>query len=153
MDTAEVLLKITSEVFSIPDIKSNRRQIKYIQARALIYRLLRNNLYMTFQSIGNVFEKNHATVMHAYNEFPYMLKHDPTLEEKYSIIKKLWLGEETEFTDKKDIEYYKKQNKILLNQNILLNSRVTLLELTINKLENKPNEDHNCNLGKDSTNG
>ena len=153
MDTAEVLLKITSEVFSIPDIKSNRRQIKYIQARALMYRLLRNTLYMTYQKIGKLFEKNHATVLHAYNEFPYMLKHDPSLDEKYTLIKRLWLGDDNIVTEKKGIEYYKKQNKILVNQNILLNSRVTLLELAINKLENKPNEDHNCNLGKDSTNG
>jgi len=82
-----------------------------------------------------------------------MLKHDPSLDEKYTLIKRLWLGDDNIVTEKKGIEYYKKQNKILVNQNILLNSRVTLLELTIQKLENKPNEDHNCNLGKDSTNG
>ena len=153
MDKAELLLQITGEVFSIPDIKSNRRQIKYIQARALMYRLLRNTLYMTYQKIGKLFKKNHATVLHAYNEFPYMFKHAPSLDEKYTLIKRLWLGDDNIVTEKKGIEYYKKQNKILVNQNILLNSRVTLLELTIQKLENKPNEDHNCNLGKDSTNG
>ena len=70
MKAVDNLLQITSEVFLLSDILSNSRKIQYIEARSIIYVLLRDHLHLTFQKIANIFDKNHATVLHAYNQFP-----------------------------------------------------------------------------------
>ena len=37
---------------------------------------------MTYQQIAKVFNKNHATVLHALKEWPYMVKYNSQLDAK-----------------------------------------------------------------------
>ncbi len=119
MKAVDNLLQITSEVFLLSDILSNSRKIQYIEARSIIYVLLRDHLHLTFQKIANIFNKNHATVLHAYNQYPYLEKHNPSLKNKFEVIQKLWIGC-TQKSSKSIPEKYQKQLKSLREQNNFL---------------------------------
>tara|TARA_R100001440_G_scaffold26488_4_gene43234 strand:- start:36002 stop:36619 length:618 start_codon:yes stop_codon:yes gene_type:complete len=130
-------------VFLLSNIKSNSRKLKYIEARSVIYVLLRDHLYFTFARIGQIFGKNHATVLHAYNQYPYLEKHNPSLKNKYEVIQKLWLGFSHK-SSKSIPENYQKQIKSLREQNNLLKLSHNILLKKI-KLMVWANEDvHEC---------
>ena len=83
------LLVEASKTFQI-DIHLNSRKEEYILARAVCYSILRDCLNMTYQQIAKVFNKNHATVIHAYNELPYMIKYNKSLADKKVELLKNW---------------------------------------------------------------
>ena len=64
------------------DLLSNSRKEEYIEGRAIVYYILRHKLGMTYQQIAKVFNKNHATVLHALKEWPYMVKYNSQLDAK-----------------------------------------------------------------------
>ncbi len=114
---------------SLPNIKSNSRKIQYIEARSIIYVLLRDHLHLTFQKIANIFNKNHATVMHSYNQYPYLEKHNIDLVEKRKTISMLWLGEKY-ISSNNITDYYHKPIKSLQEQN-------NFLKLSTDKIKQK----------------
>jgi len=75
MNTVKIdrLKTIANKVFDV-DVVSKNRQTDCIEARATCYSIMREELHMTFADIAKHFNKNHATVLHAVNEFPYMIK-------------------------------------------------------------------------------
>ena len=75
---AEHLIEIINKAFCC-DIKKKCRQTKYVNARALAYVLLRKILNLSYEQIGFVFNRNHATVMHGVKEWPYMVKFNKDL--------------------------------------------------------------------------
>ena len=56
------------------DLGLKCRQTIYIEARALYYYLCRNLGRYSLNKIAQSLDKNHATVMHALAELPYMRK-------------------------------------------------------------------------------
>tara|TARA_R100000329_G_scaffold148399_1_gene137194 strand:- start:1958 stop:2491 length:534 start_codon:yes stop_codon:yes gene_type:complete len=78
---------------------------------------MRDILFYTFQQIGRIFNKTHATILHSYNQYPYMLKYKPELKDKYNYILKEWMGEEYNSSDTLPInlqlESLEEQNKFL----------------------------------------
>lgn len=117
MKKTDRLLRIAAEVFSLSDIKSSCRKEDYVEARAITYVLMRDILFYTFQQIGRIFNKTHATILHSYNQYPYMLKYKPELKDKYNLILKEWMGEEQISSDNLPInlqlESLEEQNKFL----------------------------------------
>lgn len=117
MKKTDRLLRITEEAFSLSDIKSSCRKEDYVEARAITYVLMRDILFYTFQQIGRIFNKTHATILHSYNQYPYMLKYKPELKDKYNYILKEWMGEEYNCSDTLPInlqlESLEEQNKFL----------------------------------------
>lgn len=93
LDQARYLIEIVSNEFGC-DITDNCRKEHYIAARAMCFFLLRKFLHLTYQQIGFVFNKNHATVLHAVNEWPYMVKYNADLELIYSKVFNIWTGKE-----------------------------------------------------------
>ena len=125
------LLVEASKTFQI-DIHVNSRKEEYILARAVCYSILRDCLNMTYQQIAKVFNKNHATVIHAYNELPYMIKYNKSLAEKKVELLKNW-------GDKYHIKRYTKRSeqiKDLQDRIFLLNLEVKLLTQQVKRLEN-----------------
>ena len=126
------LIQITSEVFEIEDIYSTSRQTHFVFARAIIFYLMRNNLFMTYVKIAKVFNKNHATIMHAVKQLPYMLKYDQDLQQKYNNIKLMWLENESH-------NFISKENSLknLTDRNNLLNLMVEEYKSHTQLLNNK----------------
>ena len=116
------LLLTASKIFKL-DIQSNSRLLKHIQARAVVYSIMRDTLLMTYSNIAKVFNKNHATVLHAINELPYMIKQDPEL--KYKKI---------ELLDKWGLEFTKSNNESRRKKIKSLHDRIFLCNLEMQLL-------------------
>ena len=124
------LLVEASKTFQI-DIHLNSRKEEYILARAVCYSILRDCLNMTYQQIAKVFNKNHATVIHAYNELPYMIKYNKSLADKKVELLKNW-------GDKYHIKSYTKRSeqiKDLQDRIFLLNLESRLLQKQLDTLQ------------------
>jgi uncharacterized protein YdaL len=63
------------------------RDRDFIEARAIYYKLLRKYTNMTYTKIGRSVSKNHATILHACNNFDWWLKQDEGLLNVYTKVK------------------------------------------------------------------
>lgn len=122
----ESVLKVTGI-----DVKTKTKKRSVVEARAIAYNILRENLKLSYQQIGTFFNKNHATVIHSLNELPYMVKFNKQLENIYLDILLDWMGGDKKifFNDPK-IEC-----EFLRNQNMLLNLEIKRLKQRLSKYE------------------
>jgi len=123
------LLLTASKYFKI-DIHNKSRKEDHIQARAIVYSIMRECLNMTYKDIGKVFNKNHATILHATNELPYMIKYTKGLGDKRLELLELWgstYGAYTVLERAEKVKYL--QDKIFL-----LNLEAKLLTKQLNEL-------------------
>jgi hypothetical protein len=119
LEKVKAIKKLISSHYEI-DIESKTKAYNYVKARAMAYTLMREKCLMSYTSIGMAFKKNHATILHAVKEFPFMRKWDKELDRDYKDILVLWEGESGEYEDIKPLQL-KKQLKYLDEQNKLLN--------------------------------
>ena len=132
MKSAQKLINITGQHLLLPDVFSKSRKLKYIEARALIYTILRKYGTYKLTDIAKLFNKNHATIIHALKEWPYILKANPHLETKYNAILLEWGGKLQE-KPKNVLNLLQKRVKSLEKQNEILNLNYNTLK---NKVEN-----------------
>ena len=125
------LLVAASEFFKL-DIHSSSRTLEHIHARAIVYSIFRDCNLMTYQEIAKIFDKNHATIMHAIKELPYMIKQQPELEDKKIKLLEIWTSEYALFDNKERAQKIKN----LQDRIFLLNLEVTLLSKQVNRLQN-----------------
>ena len=102
------------------DVNSSIKTDRLVKARAICYKVLKEDCYMTYSYIGFSFRKNHATIIHALKEIEWMFKSDKQMERDYHNIRALWLEEATDYVELKPTEL-KKQLNILQEQNKMLN--------------------------------
>ena len=139
MKQVDSLINITSQHLLLPDIFSKSRQIRYIEARAIIYTILRRYGSYKLKDIANIFSKNHATIIHALKEFPYMIKANPHLEVKYLSILEEWSGivhkNPNNVLNKlqKRLKSLEKQNEILNLSDNFLKTKIDNMEVWANK--------------------
>ena len=99
------------------DLKAKNRDL--INARAICYKILRDECNMTNSAIARHFSKNHATILHAMKEFPYMLKADSIMKKEYWFLRDEWKAQAGDYDDItqmdiiKEIKYLRDQNKSL----------------------------------------
>ena len=102
------------------------RKYRYIKARAICYKILRDQNNMSYESIGRFFSKTHATIIHSIKEFDAMIKYDKQMELDYKSILSVWdkpqddrkkhidsLDLVIKIDMEKSIKQLHKQNKIL----------------------------------------
>tara|TARA_B100000459_G_scaffold126977_1_gene80050 strand:- start:150 stop:572 length:423 start_codon:yes stop_codon:yes gene_type:complete len=114
------------------------RKTEFIQARAICYAILRQELGMTYQFIGKQFGMNHVTVMSALRNFKNEVEVDKNLNRNYSKAMQVW---------KMDCQEYIELNPVLLKntvnnlvkQNKLLNLQVQELSNNIKAIQEKIN--------------
>ena len=119
-----------------PSLRS--RKTEFIQARAICYAILRQELGMTYQFIGKQFGMNHVTVMSALRNFKNEVEVDKNLNRNYSKAMQVW---------KMDCQEYIELNPVLLKntvnnlvkQNKLLNLQVQELSNNIKAIQEKIN--------------
>lgn len=78
---SEVLM-VVNDVLGV-DINKNTRNRYYINGRAIYYHILRDELGMSYSSIGITLGKDHATVMHSLRDFDFHVEHDHALRVLY----------------------------------------------------------------------
>ena len=67
-------------------ITSKTRKRKYVEARAIYYKLLRKNTRSSLHYIANTLGMNHATVIHGLNQLEDWLEYDKQLKTDYTIL-------------------------------------------------------------------
>lgn len=88
--TKKIALTIVNNYFNI-SISRNTRQRRYVLARSIFYKLLRDNTKMSFQEIANIFNKNHATVLHSIKQLDGYMEFDSSLRIDYITINRMFL--------------------------------------------------------------
>jgi|TARA_R110000823_G_scaffold299082_1_gene419773 hypothetical protein len=92
---ADAIKKIVNSYLDL-DVNWKGKKDELVKARAICYKILRDECCMSYNFIGKQFLKNHATVLHSYKEFPYMIKFDRGMERSYHSILSIWKEEEEE---------------------------------------------------------
>tara|TARA_R110000782_G_scaffold35911_1_gene85708 strand:- start:321 stop:824 length:504 start_codon:yes stop_codon:yes gene_type:complete len=85
------LIEILKKAFGC-DITKKCRVAHYVMARAMAYVLIRKFLGLSYEQIGGLFNKHHATVMHAITQWPYMMKFNKELEVLYAEVYSSWVN-------------------------------------------------------------
>jgi hypothetical protein len=102
------------------DLNSRYKTDALVKARAICYKILRDECLMSYKYIGDNFGKNHATIIHACKEFKWMLQSDRSMERMYHTVLSLWKEEAQDYIELKPAEL-KKELKDLAEQNKMLN--------------------------------
>ena len=90
-----------------PTLRS--RKTEFIQARAICYAIMRQELGMTYQFIGRQFGMNHVTIMSALRNFKNEVEVDKNFNRNYSKALQVW---------KSDCHEYIEFNPVLLNKTV-----------------------------------
>ncbi len=117
------------------DVQHTTRTEEYIKARAICYKILRDECLMNYSKIGLCFRKNHATVMNALKQFPYMLLQYPQMKRDYHLILATWRGEADEYIQMKPLQLKKELND-LREQNKMLNLSIINVQEELKNIKN-----------------
>lgn len=75
-----------TENVSVDDIKSTKRKANISHSRKMCMYILKEITNLTFEQIGNEFNKNHSSVIYSINEFSKEIENDSKLERKVNDI-------------------------------------------------------------------
>ena len=116
---ATALKKIIEDVCNV-NLELNTRERKYVNARAIGYKILRDTEYMSYQFIARQFNRTHATIMYSIKEFPYLIMSNRQMDRDYKDILAIWNAESDEYKTPTPLQI-KKELQDLHNKNKLLN--------------------------------
>ena len=83
--TSKLVKELVEDYYKLK-ITSKSRRRKYVEARAIYYKLLRKNTRSSLQYIANTLGKNHATVLHGINQLEDWIEYDKQLKTDYIIL-------------------------------------------------------------------
>lgn len=83
--TSKLVKEIVEDYYKLK-IDSKTRQRKYVEARAVYYKLLRENSRMSLQAIGKTMKRDHATVLHSLRQIKDWLEYDKEIKRDYNTI-------------------------------------------------------------------
>ena len=70
---------------SVPDLKGKKRDKKFVVPRQIAIYIARQLTEMSYMELGNEFNKDHSTIMHAYEKIEDQIKVDPSLDSKIQL--------------------------------------------------------------------
>jgi len=133
------LKRIIEDVCKV-DFKLRSRKRKYINARAIAYKILRKKEYQSLHTIARYFNKNHSTVLYGLKNFKYMVLDDAQMKRNYQEVERVWTSLSDEYKDltpikiKKHLKNLEEQNKML---NLSLIDVQKKFETRLKKIEDK----------------
>jgi len=71
------------EEMNLSDIFKKTRRREYVDSRRIFFYILRNKFLLTYQEIGSISKRDHATIIHAVKTFEYIVKQDVVLNSVY----------------------------------------------------------------------
>ena len=83
----EMIKEIVEDFYKLK-IDSNTRRRKYVEARAIYYKLLRDNSRMSLEAIGKTMNRNHATALYSLKNIEDWLEYDEQLKQDYETLNK-----------------------------------------------------------------
>jgi len=118
MNHLNTIKKKIEELYDLNLSKKSRKR-QYVEARGFFVKIARDKLNVTYQQIGNVINKNHATAVHAKKVIEDLLSYDVELKRIYQEILNSLNLEEENFNHLTNDEL-KKLVKSLIKENKLL---------------------------------
>ena len=82
----ETIKKLVEQYYEL-DITRQTRKRKYVEARAMYYRLVRDNTRLSLECIGKTVNRDHASVLHGVNTLSDWVETDPTIRGRYILLK------------------------------------------------------------------
>ena len=83
----EMIKEIVEDFYKLKiDLKT--RQRRYVEARAIYYKLLRDNSRMSLEAIGKTMNRDHATALHSLKNIKDWLEYDEQLRQDYETLNK-----------------------------------------------------------------
>ena len=77
------IIEFVNKEFSI-DITGRKRTTDYVEARALYYKLAKENTKLSLERIGQKVNRGHATVLHGIkNVWPHAIKFNENIQDSY----------------------------------------------------------------------
>ena len=80
----EEIKKIIDKVVGF-DIIAKKRNIEYVDARRIFYKIARNNTKHSYSSIGNTLNRDHATALHGVKQFDILIEQNKNLKYNYEL--------------------------------------------------------------------
>jgi len=80
---AELLIIEIEAEFKIENMMRQTRERKYVDARRVLFYILRDNFKITLSDIGRWSNRNHATILHATKYFKGIIEYDKELKDIY----------------------------------------------------------------------
>jgi len=71
------------------DITAKKRQIEYVDARRIFYKIARTKTKHSFASIGNFLNRDHATALHGIKQFDILISQNEFLKYHYDLSLKI----------------------------------------------------------------
>ena len=71
------------------DITAKKRQIEYVDARRIFYKIARTKTKHSFASIGNCLNRDHATALHGIKQFDILISQNEFLKYHYDLSLKI----------------------------------------------------------------
>lgn len=133
LEKVKALKNIVEKVCDI-NLSHNSKERAYVNARAICYKILRDNDKMSYQFIGSQFKRHHATIMYSIKDFRYLILSDRQMERNYNKSLAIWTDEAGEYEELNPLEI-KKQLNYLLEQNKLLNLSIINIQDQLNKCQ------------------
>ena len=130
------------------DITAKKRQIEYVDARRIFYKIARTKTKHSFASIGNCLNRDHATALHGIKQFDILISQSEFLKYHYDL--SLKIIKDNGFDALKDAKTLKEIKKsytsLIEDKNIELKKLVLELEeLKKQKLETVTRIESNVN--------
>lgn len=122
------------------DIIAKKRQIEYVDARRIFYKIARTKTKHSFATIGNALNRDHATALHGIKQFDILIDQNEFLKYNYDLCLKI--VKDNGFDDVKDaktiIEVKKTYFSLIKDKKIQVKNLI--LELENLKKEQKHSE-------------
>ena len=83
MNQLNIIKQTIEELYGL-NLEEKCRKAKYIEARAFFIKITKDTLKnLTYQEIGNIINKNHATVIHSKKTIENLLTYDANVQKNY----------------------------------------------------------------------
>ena len=87
---AESIKVLIEQEMEIDNIFKKTRRREYVDARRILFYILRNNFLLTYFEIGRISKRDHATIIHAIKDFDYIISNEGTLTDLDKKIELIW---------------------------------------------------------------
>lgn len=89
--TIEKILKVVCDVLnvSLQDMKTRSRTRELVEARQLAWMTIRITLRTTCVAMGDLFNRDHTSVLHGIKTMTNLIQNDPSLFDKFNTINSL----------------------------------------------------------------
>jgi predicted nuclease with TOPRIM domain len=82
----KIIKRIVEEFYSL-DITTKTRERNYVEARAMYYKIVRDNTKLSLEVIGKSVNRNHATVLHGIKTLSNWIDTEIIIKARYILLK------------------------------------------------------------------